>query len=129
AVAPGPYVPTVTQFAAMVREAGSAEQQQRFLSGVAEGTIKGALALAEAGVAFDATFVAASATRQGDDWQLHGTKQAVLGGGDADEIAVVARVDGTTGTDGIGVFVVPSDSAAITPLVALDMSRSLANIS
>ena len=37
AVAPGPLLATVTQFAPMVREVGTPEQQQRFLSGVAIG--------------------------------------------------------------------------------------------
>ncbi|MEX0664546.1 MAG: acyl-CoA dehydrogenase family protein [Acidimicrobiia bacterium] len=127
-VAPGPYLPTVTQFAAVVREAGSAEQQGRFLSGVAEGTSTGALAIAEAGVALDPAHVGAVATRTGDDWSLRGTKAAVLGGVSADEIAVVARVEGTSGDDGIGVFVVPSDDLAITPVNALDPTRSLATI-
>ncbi|MEX1145430.1 MAG: acyl-CoA dehydrogenase family protein, partial [Acidimicrobiia bacterium] len=127
-VAPGPYLPTVTQFAAVVREAGSAEQQGRFLSGVAEGTSTGALAIAEAGVALDPAHVGAVATRTGDDWSLRGTKAAVLGGVSADEIAVVARVEGNSGDDGIGVFVVPSDDLAITPVNALDPTRSLATI-
>src|SRR5688572_23697144 len=43
-VAPGPFVPTVSQFAPLVREAGDAEQQKRFLGAVAEGTLTGALA-------------------------------------------------------------------------------------
>jgi alkylation response protein AidB-like acyl-CoA dehydrogenase len=128
AVAPGPYVPTVTQFAALVREAGSAEQQERFLGGVAEGSITGALAFAESGVAADAGQVHASATRSGDTWRLSGVKEAVLGGADADELAVVARVEGTAGDDGIAVFVVPRADAAVTPLTALDMSRSLATV-
>jgi len=128
AVAPGPYLPTVSQFAAVVREAGSPEQQAHFLGGVAEGTLTGALALAESGVAADPARVTASASRHGDDWRLSGTKQAVLGGADADEIAVVARVEGTTGDDGIGVFVVPRADVAVTPLTALDMSRTLATV-
>jgi alkylation response protein AidB-like acyl-CoA dehydrogenase len=127
-VAPGPYVPTVSQFAAVVREAGSAEQQARFLPGVAEGASTGALAIAEAGVALDPTQVSATSTRAGDAWTLHGTKAAVLGGVGVDEIAVVARVEGTTGDDGIGVFVVSGGDLTVTPMNALDATRSLATI-
>src|SRR4051794_10167000 len=47
AVAPGPFVPTVTQFAPVIAEAGSVEQQQRFLGGIAGGELTGALALVE----------------------------------------------------------------------------------
>src|SRR2546430_16329939 len=44
-LAPGPYLPTVTQFAPVVAEAGSPEQQERFLGGVAGGAPPGTLAL------------------------------------------------------------------------------------
>ena len=47
AVAPGPLLPTVTQFAPMVREVGTPEQRQRFLSQVASGAITGTVALAD----------------------------------------------------------------------------------
>lgn len=127
-VAPGPFIPTATQFAPMVREAGTAEQQSRFLGAVADGTLRGALALSEAGVAFDPAAVTASATRDGDGWRLSGTKHAVLGAGDADEIAVVARTEGSTGDDGVAVFVVARDDLTVTPLDALDMTRSLASV-
>src|SRR2546426_11358059 len=46
-LAPGPYLPTVTQFAPVVAEAGSGEQQERFLGGVAAGGPTGPLALVE----------------------------------------------------------------------------------
>ena len=41
AIAPGPLLPTVTQFAPMIREVGAPEQRQRFLSQVATGTSRG----------------------------------------------------------------------------------------
>ena len=127
-VAPGPYLSTVTQFAAIVREAGSAAQQGRFLAGVADGSSTGALAVAEPGVAFDPGQVTATATPSGDGVSLRGTKTAVLGGTSADEVAIVARLDGTTGDDGVGVFVVPNTDLTITALNALDASRDLATI-
>ena len=128
AVAPGPFLSTVSQFAPLVREAGSAEQQQRFLSGVAEGSLMGALAIAEPGAAFDPAAVRASATRDGDGWKLGGEKQYSLGAVEADEIAVVARVEGTEGDDGIAAFVVPRSDVTITPVEALDPTRSLGTV-
>jgi alkylation response protein AidB-like acyl-CoA dehydrogenase len=118
----------VTQFAAVVREAGSVEQQGRFLTGVAEGSSTGALAIAETGVAFDPIQVTATATPSGDGFSLSGTKSAVLGGTSADEVAVVARLDGTTGDDGVGVFVVPGSDLTIRALNALDATRAIATI-
>src|SRR5688572_10101197 len=92
-VAPGPFLSTVSQFAPLVREAGSAEQHDRFLGPVAEGSLTGALAITEAGTAFDPKGVRATATQDGDGWQLHGEKRYALGAVDADEIAVVARLE------------------------------------
>src|SRR5215471_1374504 len=43
AVAPGPFLPTATQFVPLVRELGTTEQRARFLEGVAEGSITGTL--------------------------------------------------------------------------------------
>ncbi len=45
--APGPLLATISQFAPMVREAGTPEQAQRFLSEVAAGACTGAVALAD----------------------------------------------------------------------------------
>ena len=44
ALAPGPFLPTTTQFAPLLRAAGSPEQQQRLLGAVAAGACRGALA-------------------------------------------------------------------------------------
>ena len=43
AVAPGPLLATVTEFAPMVREVGSPEQQRHFLAAVASGAVVGAV--------------------------------------------------------------------------------------
>jgi alkylation response protein AidB-like acyl-CoA dehydrogenase len=43
-VAPGPFLATVSQFAPVIRETGSDEQQARFLGAVARGEITGAVA-------------------------------------------------------------------------------------
>ena len=128
-VAPGPFIATVTQFAPLVREAGSAEQQARFLGVIADGSLTGALAISEAGVAFDPGAVAATAAPDGDGWRLSGEKHSVLGAADADEVAVVARVEGSSGDDGVAAFVVPCDDLTVTSLQALDMSRNLATVS
>src|SRR5262245_14599907 len=99
-LAPGPFVPTVTQFAPVVAEAGSPEQQQRFLGGVAAGETTGALALVEDDGSIDAGRVSSTASLDGDGFVLEGTKTAVLEAESADEMVVVARrpdVDGGGG--------------------------------
>jgi alkylation response protein AidB-like acyl-CoA dehydrogenase len=128
AVAPGPLLPTVSQFAPVVREAGDPDQQARWLGAIADGSLTGALALSEPGVAFDPGAVAATAAPDGDAWILTGTKHAVLGAMDADELAVIARAEGSSGDEGVAAFVVPRADVTATPLEALDMTRSLANV-
>lgn len=115
AVAPGAFLATVTQFVPAVREVGGeSELAAQLLSRVAAGAATGTVALAEHGRWQPAT-VAATASETAEGWVLHGTKHAVLDGGEADEVLVVARAGGTSGPDGLGVFVVPGSTLAGTP--------------
>jgi alkylation response protein AidB-like acyl-CoA dehydrogenase len=119
-IAPGPWLSTVTQFAPMVREVGTPEQRQRFLSLVASGAVTGTVALADhpRGWALDA--VTMTAVRAEGGWVLDGTKLGVLGDAGMGEVAVVARAG-----HGIGAFVVPAGEAGLATLRSLDASRPL----
>jgi alkylation response protein AidB-like acyl-CoA dehydrogenase len=128
AVAPGPFLPTVTQFTPAIREVGSVSQQERFLGAVAAGEITGAFALAEAGGSYDPAHVTATASPTVDDVVLHGTKEAVMGAPTADEIVVVARTPGSEGDAGISAVVVPRPALSLQPIDSLDPTRSLARI-
>jgi alkylation response protein AidB-like acyl-CoA dehydrogenase len=105
-VAPSPFVATVTQFAPLIRECGG---DGDWLAGVAQGAITGAAAI-------DNDVVAAPS---GDGWVLNGVARNVMDGATADEIAVV--VNGH-------LFVVPSSSVTVTPLVVIDPTLPLANL-
>jgi alkylation response protein AidB-like acyl-CoA dehydrogenase len=122
AVAPGPLLATVTQFAPMVREVGTPEQQQHFLSRVASGATTGAVALADHLRGWSLDDVTMTAERAEGGWVLDGTKLGVLAGEGTTEIAVVARAG-----DGLGAFVVPASEAGLVPVHSLDASRPLAN--
>jgi alkylation response protein AidB-like acyl-CoA dehydrogenase len=124
-LAPGPFVPTVTQFAPVVAEAGSPEQQDRFLGAVAAGEVTGTLALVEASGSVDPAHVAAIATPDGDGFVLDGAKTMVVEAATVDEIAVIAR---TPDTGGVGAFVVPRSDLGVDPVDALDASRPLARV-
>jgi alkylation response protein AidB-like acyl-CoA dehydrogenase len=128
-LAPGPFVPTVTQFAPVVAEAGSTEQQARFLGGIAAGELTGALALVEESGSVDAGHVTTTATPDGDGFVLRGAKETVVEASTADEIAVIARTPGTRGDDGVGAFVVPRADIRLDPVDALDATRPLARVS
>jgi alkylation response protein AidB-like acyl-CoA dehydrogenase len=121
AVAPGPLLATVTQFAPMVREVGTPEQQQRFLSGVATGAVAGAVALADHPRAWSLDDVTMKAEPSDGGWTLTGRKLAVLAGEGTTDIVVIARAG-----EGLGAFVVEVAAAGLTPVHSLDASRPLA---
>jgi alkylation response protein AidB-like acyl-CoA dehydrogenase len=127
-LAPGPFVPTVTQFAPVVAEAGSSEQQERFLGGIGAGKLTGTLALVEESGSVDAGRVTTTAAPDGDGFVLEGAKETVVEASTADEIAVIARTPGTRGDDGVGAFVVSRADVRIDPIDALDPTRPLARV-
>ena len=127
-IAPGPFVPTVTQFAPVVAEAGSPEQQERFLGRIATGELTGTLALVEESGSVDAGHVTTTATPDGDGFVLEGAKETVVEASTADEIAVIARTPGTRGDDGVGAFVVSRADVGLDPIDALDATRPLARV-
>ncbi len=121
AVAPGPLLATVTQFAPMVREVGTPEQQQRFLSEVATGALAGAVALADQPRAWALEDVTMTAEPADGGWTLTGHKVGILAAEGTTAIVVVARAG-----EGMGAFVVPAAEAGLTPVHSLDASRPLA---
>lgn len=132
AVVPGPLLATVTQFVPAVREVGlvsAASVAGSLLSQVAAGEVTGTVALAESGRWSPA---AVAATASADDatggWVLHGAKDAVLDGATADEVLVVARAAGTTGAEGLGVFVVPAGALTPRPRTVADPTLPLADL-
>jgi alkylation response protein AidB-like acyl-CoA dehydrogenase len=122
--APGPLLATISQFAPMVREAGTPGQAQRFLSAVAAGTTTGTVALADHPRRWALDDVTMRAERAEGGWVLTGTKVGVMTGHGVDEVAVVARAG-----DGVGAFVVPADEAGLTAIHSLDASRPISTAS
>ncbi len=122
--APGPLLTTISQFAPMVREAGTTAQAEHFLSEVAAGARTGAVALADHPRRWALDDVTMRAERAEGGWVLEGTKLGVMTGLGVDEVAVVARAG-----DGVGAFVVPAAEAGLTAVHSLDASRPLSTAS
>jgi len=76
-----------------IYEFGSEQQKQKYLIPLAEGSKLGALALTENSAGSDAGGTRTTATRNGDQWILNGTKIFTTNGGDADIYIVFARSD------------------------------------
>ncbi len=126
-VAPSPFMATVTQFASLVREAGSPADHARFLAPVATGSLTGSMAIAEGGV-WQPDAVRTIARPAGDGWVISGTKSYVFDGATADELAVVARPTGTGGADGLGVFVVPRQAVVARSCAVIDPTVPVAEV-
>lgn len=127
ATAPGPLFATTTQFAPIVREAGSPDQQRAFLGPVVTDGRTGTLALSERD-RFDLADVATVARPDGAGWMLDGAKTTVFDGATADEIAVIARAEASSGRDGLGVFVVPGPAVKATARNVMDPTWPVADL-
>ena len=93
--------------------AGSEEQKQRFLPGLASGEQLGSYAISEPGVGSDPAALQTTAVRDGDTWLLNGTKRFIGNAGLSDVYVVFART-GDEGPAGVSAFVVPGDAEGLT---------------
>jgi isovaleryl-CoA dehydrogenase len=95
---------------------GTDEQKRRFLPKLLDGTHVGALAMSEPNAGSDVLSMRTSATRDGDDFVLDGTKMWITNGPEADVLIVYAKVSGERDAPALGAFVVergtPGFSAA-----------------
>jgi butyryl-CoA dehydrogenase len=89
---------------------GSDEQKARFLPPMTAGTQLGAFALTEPAAGSDASAIALTARRDGDDYILDGSKIWITNGADAELVVTFATVDRAKGRDGITAFVVERDT-------------------
>jgi acyl-CoA dehydrogenase len=105
---------------AAVAAAGTPEQKERFLRRFREGKPKwGAMAITEPGCGSDSAAVTTTATRDGDNWVLNGTKIFCTAGQMAAEksegfVVVWATVDRKLGRAAIKPFVVEHNTPGMT---------------
>lgn len=85
-------------------------QRQRYLPGLCSGKAVGALGLTEPGAGSDALgSMRTTATRDGDDYVLNGSKIYITNGAVADVMLVYAKTDKDKGAKGISAFIVQKD--------------------
>jgi alkylation response protein AidB-like acyl-CoA dehydrogenase len=123
-----PFFSTVCLAANAVLNAGTEEQKMALLPGIASGETVATLAIAEPAGRWDSPGIEATATPDGDGWRMTGTKRFVLDGSAASLIVVAARLAGTSGDDGIGLFAVAGDTDGVgrEALPTLDQTRKQA---
>ena len=93
---------------------GSDEQKKKYLPDIALGKRLVAFALTEANAGSDAAGVQTTATLDGNEYVLNGTKQWITNGGDAEIYTVIAITDKTKGPRGASAFVVEKDTPGFT---------------
>lgn len=88
---------------------GNEQQKQKYLRGLAEGTLTGAFAITEPGAGSDTAAITTTAEKDGDYYILNGRKCFITQGPDADFVTVFAKTDpNAKGVKGISAFIVES---------------------
>jgi len=103
-----------------LRRWGDAAQKRRFLPRLASGEHLGALAISEAGAGSDAMSMRATATRDGDEYVLNGSKMWITNAPQADVIIAYAVTDPDAGNRRLSSFVVERGTPGLSTPQKLD---------
>ncbi|AJE87330.1 butyryl-CoA dehydrogenase [Streptomyces albus] len=100
--------------AEVIAEFGTHEQRRRWLPGLASGATKVVFAITEPDAGSNTHQLSTTATRDGVDWVLNGTKYYISGVDEAEALLVVARTghDERGGAE-LSLFVVPVDAPGL----------------
>ena len=101
---------------------GDEELKRRFLPKMAEGVIRGGLALTEPGGGSDMQNLQTSAVKDGEEYVINGNKMFISNGASGNAFAVLARTDKTADPPhrGISCFVVQKPAAGFSVAQKLD---------
>lgn len=99
---------------------GNDEQKQRFLPKLVSGEFLGALAMSEAGAGSDVMSMRTTASRDGDDYILNGSKMWITNAPGADVMIVYAKTDPDAGSRGVSAFLVERDAPGFSTSSKLD---------
>ena len=88
----------------------SEAQKQQWLVPLAQGELLGAFALTEPHTGSDASALRTTATREGDEYVINGSKQFITSGKYGDVAIVMAVTDKAAGKKGISAFWVPTNT-------------------
>ncbi len=95
----------------IITRCGTEEQKQTWLPGIADGSLLMAFGITEADAGSNAHQITTTATRDGDQWVLNGSKTFISGVDEAQSVLIVSRTeDAKTGKLKPALFVVPTDA-------------------
>jgi alkylation response protein AidB-like acyl-CoA dehydrogenase len=122
----GPFFSTVALAAQTLTSCSDGAARERWLPGIADGSITATVAIADGALTFDVAAVTTTATQTAaGTWTLSGTKQFVIDGATADLVLVAARAG-----DEVGLFAVDGAAAGLDrdPLPTIDSTRAVARL-
>jgi alkylation response protein AidB-like acyl-CoA dehydrogenase len=128
-LAPVPFLPTALAAAAILA-VGDEEQQAQWLPRISAGDAIASLAITEERGTEDPRDLLLRAQPTTGGWSLDGRKLFVPDAGSADLLVVAARIEGE-GERGLGLFLVPTDTAGVeqTAMSSMDLLRPLSEVS
>jgi acyl-CoA dehydrogenase len=100
--------------------AGSDAQKREWLEPLMEAPLLCSFALTEPGAGSDVSAIKTTATKDGDDYVLTGSKMFITNAGQAAWFVVFALTDPEAGHRGLSAFVVPADAAGVVVEKHLD---------
>jgi len=103
-----------------LRRWGSDGQKARYLPKLVSGEYLGALAMTETGAGSDIMAMRATATRDGDDYVLNGSKMWITNAPQADVIIAYAVTDADAGNRGLSAFIVDRGTQGLSTPQKLD---------
>jgi long-chain-acyl-CoA dehydrogenase len=97
-----------------IQDLGTDEQKQRWLPGMADGSLIGAIAMTEPGTGSDLRGISTTATVDGDHYVLNGSKIFITNGIHADVVVAVVRTGPGSGSDSLSLIVVEDGAPGFT---------------
>ncbi|MCC5942040.1 MAG: acyl-CoA dehydrogenase family protein [Balneolaceae bacterium] len=107
--------------------AGNHDQKMKYMPDLTSGKTLGAWCLTEPGSGSDSSGMKTTASKDGDNWIINGTKTFITQATVGHVYVVLAKTDPTLGTKGISAFIVERDWPGVqpgTPMHKLGMNTS-----
>lgn len=125
-----PFFSTVCLAANALRVAGSEEQQATWLGQLCAGKLTATLAFNGGSPRWDAQSITATWRREGERYVLNGEYRYVIDGHTAELLIVAARAQGSSGPEGISLFLLPAATEGVTRqwLPTMDQARKQAAV-
>ena len=93
---------------AILLKYGNKQQQEKWLTPLAQGEMLGGFCLTEPHVGSDASGLKTTAIKNADGYLLNGVKQFITSGKNGDVMIVIAVTDKAAGKKGMSAFIVPT---------------------